>query len=171
MACCLTTPNPILNKCCLLSSKVPWQSSEGITIRRSNDTNKQNKMYFSISLGGQWVYESGPGYGVRHVVLNRWWMSARFFLLDKKLFISLIMQIELLRQTTDVNNVIYSKRQRGHLQYNIKYRIYILSRKWAFKNTFHKFVLGQIVELYSIFVIAVLSRISTDVHWKGCRLS
>ena len=40
MACCLTAPSHYLNQCWLIISKVLWHSSEGIIIRRSEDTNQ-----------------------------------------------------------------------------------------------------------------------------------
>ena len=40
MACCLTTPSHYLNQCWLIISKVPWHSSEDITIRQFEDTNQ-----------------------------------------------------------------------------------------------------------------------------------
>ena len=38
MACCLTAPSHYLNQCWLIISKVLWQSSKGIMVRRSEDT-------------------------------------------------------------------------------------------------------------------------------------
>ena len=40
MACCLTAPSHYLNQCWLIISKVLWHSSEGIIMRRSEDTNQ-----------------------------------------------------------------------------------------------------------------------------------
>ena len=40
MACCLTGPSHYLNQCWLIISKVLWHSSEGIIMRRSEDTNQ-----------------------------------------------------------------------------------------------------------------------------------
>ena len=61
MACCLTAPSHYLNQCWLIISKVLWYSSEGIIMRRSEDTNQQKKFenyILRISLRsprGQWV--------------------------------------------------------------------------------------------------------------------
>ena len=61
MACCLTAPSHCLNQCWLIISKVLWHSSEGIIMRRSEDTNQQNKIenyIFRIAFRspkGQWV--------------------------------------------------------------------------------------------------------------------
>ena len=58
--CCLTASSHYLNQCWLIS-KVLWHSSEGIIMRRSEDTNQQNKTenyIFRIALRsprGQWV--------------------------------------------------------------------------------------------------------------------
>ena len=40
MACCLTAQSHYLNQCWLIISKVLWHSSEGIIMRRSEDTNQ-----------------------------------------------------------------------------------------------------------------------------------
>ena len=40
MACCLTAPSHYLEQCWLIISKVLWHSSEGIIMRRSEDTNQ-----------------------------------------------------------------------------------------------------------------------------------
>ena len=40
MACCLTAPSHYLKQCWLIISKVLWHSSEGIIMRRSEDTNQ-----------------------------------------------------------------------------------------------------------------------------------
>ena len=40
MACCLTAPSHYLNQCLLIVSKVLWHSSEGIIMRRSEDTHQ-----------------------------------------------------------------------------------------------------------------------------------
>ena len=40
MACCLTALSHYLNQCWLIISKVLWHSSEGIIMRRSEDTNQ-----------------------------------------------------------------------------------------------------------------------------------
>ena len=40
MACCLTAPSHYLNQCWLIISKVLWHSSEGIVMRRSEETNQ-----------------------------------------------------------------------------------------------------------------------------------
>ena len=40
MACCLTAPSHYLNQCWLIISKVLWHSSEGIIMRRCEDTNQ-----------------------------------------------------------------------------------------------------------------------------------
>ena len=61
MACCLTAPSHYLHQCWLIISKVLWHSSEGIIMRRSEDTNQQNKIENYIiriafrSPRGQWV--------------------------------------------------------------------------------------------------------------------
>ena len=63
MAWCLTAPNHYLNQCWLIISRVLWPSSEGVTIRRSENTNLSSKMkncIFKIasrSPRGQWVKE------------------------------------------------------------------------------------------------------------------
>ena len=44
MACCLTAPSHYLNQCWLIISKILCHSSEGIIMRRSEDTNQQNKI-------------------------------------------------------------------------------------------------------------------------------
>ena len=44
MACCLTTPSHYLNQCWLIISKILWQSSDGIIMSRSEDTNQWNKI-------------------------------------------------------------------------------------------------------------------------------
>ena len=44
MVCCLTAPSHYLNQCWLIISKVLWHSSEGIIMRRSEDTNQKNKI-------------------------------------------------------------------------------------------------------------------------------
>ena len=40
MACCLMAPSHYLNQCWLIINKVLWHSSEGIIMRRSEDTNQ-----------------------------------------------------------------------------------------------------------------------------------
>ena len=40
MACCLMAPSHYLNQCWLIISKVMWHSSEGIIMRRSEDTDQ-----------------------------------------------------------------------------------------------------------------------------------
>ena len=61
MACCLTAPSHYLNQCWLIIIVVPWHSSEGIIIRRCEDTNGQSKIencsvkMASKSPRGQWV--------------------------------------------------------------------------------------------------------------------
>ena len=61
MACCLMAPSHYLNQCWLIFSKVLWHSSEGIIIRRSEDTNQKIKIenyifrILSRSPRGQWV--------------------------------------------------------------------------------------------------------------------
>ena len=40
MACCLTAPSHYLNQCWLIISKVLWHSSEGIIMRKFEDTNQ-----------------------------------------------------------------------------------------------------------------------------------
>ena len=61
MACCLTAPSHYLNQCWLIISKFLWHPSEGITLRKSEETNEQNKIenyIFKIasrSPRGQWV--------------------------------------------------------------------------------------------------------------------
>ena len=44
MVCCLTAASHYLNQCWLIISKVPRHSSEGIIMRRSEDTNLQTKI-------------------------------------------------------------------------------------------------------------------------------
>ena len=66
MACCLTASSHYLNQCWLIISKVLWHSSEGIIMRRSEDTNQLNKIenyIFRITFRsprGQWVNVSFP---------------------------------------------------------------------------------------------------------------
>ena len=61
MPCCLTAPSHYLNQCWLIISKVLRLSSEGIIMRRSEDTSQQNKIEHYIfritfrSPRGQWV--------------------------------------------------------------------------------------------------------------------
>ena len=61
MACCLTAPSHYLHQCWLIISTFLWHSSEGIIMRRSEDTNQQNKIknyIFRIAFRsprGQWV--------------------------------------------------------------------------------------------------------------------
>ena len=61
MVCCLTAPSHYLNQCWHVISKVLRHSSEGIIMRRSEDTNQWNKIensIFRIAFGsprGQWV--------------------------------------------------------------------------------------------------------------------
>ena len=61
MACCLTAPSHYLNQCWLIISKFLWHPSEGITLRKSEETNQLNKIenyifkIVSRSPGGQWV--------------------------------------------------------------------------------------------------------------------
>ena len=45
---CLTAPSHYMNQCCLIISKVPWHSSEGIIIR-SEETNHWIKI-------GNWIF-------------------------------------------------------------------------------------------------------------------
>ena len=44
MACCLKAPSNYLNQCWLIISKFLWHSSEGIIMRRSEDTNQKSKI-------------------------------------------------------------------------------------------------------------------------------
>ena len=44
MTCCLMTPSHHLNQCWHIISKVPWHSSKGIIIRRSEDGNQLYKI-------------------------------------------------------------------------------------------------------------------------------
>ena len=44
MACCLMAPSLYLNQCWLIITKVLWHSSEGIIMRRPEDTIQQNKI-------------------------------------------------------------------------------------------------------------------------------
>ena len=61
MAWCLTAPSHYLNQCWLIISKVLWHSSEGIIMRRYEDTNQLNNIENTIfrmasrSPRGQWV--------------------------------------------------------------------------------------------------------------------
>ena len=74
MACCLTAPSHYLNQYWLIISKVLWHLSEGIIMRRSEDTNQLNKIENSIfriafrSPRGQWVTVSFTGIA-QHVIL------------------------------------------------------------------------------------------------------
>ena len=45
MARCLVVTNHYLNKCWLITTKVPWHSYEGIVISRSDDTNQENCIF------------------------------------------------------------------------------------------------------------------------------
>ena len=49
MACCLTAPGHYLNQCWLIIIKVLWHSSEGIIMRRSEDTNQTYPNIFPFS--------------------------------------------------------------------------------------------------------------------------
>ena len=75
MACCLTAPSHYLNQCWLIISKVLWHSSEGIIMRRSEDTNQSNKIencsfkMASRSPRGQWV-NWGAAACCRHLYLT-----------------------------------------------------------------------------------------------------
>ena len=69
MACCLTTPSHYLNQCWLIIHEVPWHSSQGIIIRRYEDTNQsineiENCSFkmASRSPRGQWVNTHVPVY-------------------------------------------------------------------------------------------------------------
>ena len=61
MACCLTAPRHYLNQCWLNIREVPWHSSGGIIIRRSEETNHWNTIKnYSFEMAfrsprGQWV--------------------------------------------------------------------------------------------------------------------
>ena len=51
MACCLMAPSHNLNQYSLIFNKVPWHSSEGIMIRRSEDISKTKlKIAFLLTL-------------------------------------------------------------------------------------------------------------------------
>ena len=60
MACCLTAPSHYLNQCWLIIGEMPWHSSEGIIVRRCEDTIQWNKIencsfkMASSSPRGQW---------------------------------------------------------------------------------------------------------------------
>ena len=66
MACCLTAPSHYLNQCQLIISTFLCHPSEGITLRKSEETNQLNKIenyifkIASISPRGQWVINSLP---------------------------------------------------------------------------------------------------------------
>ena len=61
MACCLTAPSHYLNQCWLIIGGVTWHSSQGISLRQCEDTNRWNKIencsfkMASRSPRGQWV--------------------------------------------------------------------------------------------------------------------
>ena len=65
MACCLTAPSHYLNQCLLIINEFLWHPSEGINLRKSEETNQQNKIencIFKItsrSSRGQWVKKMG----------------------------------------------------------------------------------------------------------------
>ena len=67
MGCCLTAPSHYLSQCWLIIHEVPWHSSGCIIIRRSEETNQQNKIencsfkMASRSPRGQWVNWLAPG--------------------------------------------------------------------------------------------------------------
>ena len=44
MTCCLTAPSHYLDQCWLVIVEVPWHSSQGIILRRCEDTNQQNEI-------------------------------------------------------------------------------------------------------------------------------
>ena len=79
MACYLTAPSHYLNRCWLIISKALWHSSDAIIVRRSEDTNQQNKIenyIFRITFRfprGEWVnkiYEGSHGCRVAVGVFN-----------------------------------------------------------------------------------------------------
>ena len=79
MACYLTAPSHYLNRCWLIISKALWHSSDAIIVRRSEDTNQQNKIenyIFRITFRsprGEWVnkiYEGSQGCRVAVGVFN-----------------------------------------------------------------------------------------------------
>ena len=73
MVYCLTTPSHYLNQCWLITSLVPWHSSEGITINRSRDTYQWNKITNRIS---KTTYRCYRGQWVKWLVqLSRLWCS------------------------------------------------------------------------------------------------
>ena len=61
MVCCLRASSHYLNQCWLINTKVFWHSSEGIIMRRSEDTFKENKneiLFFKITYRSpkdQWI--------------------------------------------------------------------------------------------------------------------
>ena len=64
MACCLMAPSHYLNQCWLIIGEVPWHSSQGIILRRWEDTkNKIENCSFKMasrSPRGQWVNSLRP---------------------------------------------------------------------------------------------------------------
>ena len=76
MACCLKAPSNYLNLCWLIISKVPWHSSEGIIMRRSEDNNQKNKIenyIFRITFRsprGQWVNTNDAIHGWKTLFLS-----------------------------------------------------------------------------------------------------
>ena len=69
MVCCLTAPSHCLNQYWLIISLVLWHSSEGIIMRRSEDTNQLNKIGNSIF---RIAFRSPRGQWVKHVTAD-WW--------------------------------------------------------------------------------------------------
>ena len=69
MVCCLTAPSHCLNQYWLIISLVLWHSSEGIIMRRSEDTNQLNKIGNSIF---RIAFRSPRGKWVKHVTAD-WW--------------------------------------------------------------------------------------------------
>ena len=64
MACWLIAPSHYLNVCWLIISEVPWHSSQGIIMRRSEDTSQKNKILKSFRITfrsprGQCVWSYG----------------------------------------------------------------------------------------------------------------
>ena len=73
MACCLAAPSYYLNQCWLIISKVLWHSSEGIIIRRSEDTNQYIKIENYIF---RIIFISSRGQGVNERKFNNTHLSA-----------------------------------------------------------------------------------------------
>ena len=61
MTCCLTATSHYLNQCWLIIGEVHWHSSQGIILRRCEDTNQLNEIencsfkMIAMSHRGQWV--------------------------------------------------------------------------------------------------------------------